>query len=281
MQTLTTIAEVRTFIKNVISKEKSIGLVPTMGDLHEGHLSLVRQSIKNADITIVSIFVNPTQFGPNEDYEKYHRDLQNDSLLCEREGVDIIFAPTVQEMYPVENNVFVDELKLAKHLCGNSRPGHFRGVLTVVTKLFNIIQPDMAFFGQKDAQQARIIQQMIHDLNFPVKMHIVPTVRDHDGLALSSRNSYLSDEQRNWAPQIYKSLQKAVAMYQSGITDVSALKNIVTEMLTSELSQIDYVEFVSWQTMVPVTTADNNTLLAVAVKVGSARLIDNIFLNER
>ncbi len=280
MQTITTIDEVRTFIENVSAAGKSIGFVPTMGDLHEGHLALVRKSKEQADITVVSIFVNPTQFGPNEDYEKYHRNLEGDSALCRQEGVDMIFAPEVQEMYPAENSVVVDELSLSKHLCGSSRPGHFRGVLTVVAKLFNIVQPDMAFFGQKDAQQARIIRQMISDLNFPVKMFIVPTVRDDDGLALSSRNSYLTKEQRQWAPRIYQSLQKAVELYQSGVKEVAVLKKEVAGMLTSELSEIDYVDFVSWQTMTPVTVADDDTLLAVAVKVGSARLIDNIFLNN-
>ena len=280
MKILTTIAEIRSFIHDSKLKGFRIGFVPTMGALHEGHLSLVRESIKKTDITIVSIFVNPTQFGPNEDYDKYQRDLQNDSKLCGKEVVDVIFAPTVTVMYPEGSSVVIDESSLSRNLCGRIRSGHFSGVLTVVAKLFNIIQPDVIFLGQKDAQQVRIIEQMICDLDYNIEMVVVPTVRDSDGLALSSRNRYLTDEERAWVPNIYKSLKKAQQLYTGGEKSVARLREVVKSMLEGHCVEIDYIEFVSWSTLEAVKEADADTLLAIAVKVGEVRLIDNLFLRK-
>ncbi len=280
MKIFSTIVDIRAFLKNAKLKGQRIGFVPTMGALHEGHLSLVRASLQNADITVVSIFVNPTQFGPAEDFEKYQRDLQRDSALCESVGVDIIFAPAVDEMYQPGHSVMIDESVLSRNLCGRARDGHFSGVLTVVAKLFNIVQPDIVFFGQKDAQQVRVIEQMIIDFDYDVEMSVVPTVRDTDGLALSSRNLYLTAEQRAWAPVIYESLQKAKLLYAEGITDVLVLRKTVEPVLLGDGVEIDYVEFVSWQTMEPVEKAGDDTLLAVAVRVGETRLIDNVFLQS-
>lgn len=276
MKTFTTIAEVRLFIRNAKFARKRIGFVPTMGALHEGHLSLVRASKNNADITIVSIFVNPTQFGPEEDYETYQRNLERDAELCLEEGVDVIFAPSVIEMYPGDNSVVINETLLSRNLCGRSRKGHFSGVLTVVAKLFNIIQPNIVFFGQKDAQQVRIIQQMICDLNYNIEMNVVPTVRDSDGLALSSRNANLTVGERKWAPTIYKALQKAVELYRAGERNVLVLRESVESILISDNVDIEYIEFVAWNTLEPVVEVDTGTLLAAAIKVGDTRLIDNI-----
>ena len=280
MKIFTTIADVRGYIHDVNLKGLCIGFVPTMGALHEGHLSLVRASIKKTDITIVSIFVNPTQFGPNEDYDKYQRDLHNDSKLCEKEGVDVIFAPTVEDMYPAGHSVEINESVLSKNLCGKSRSGHFSGVLTIVAKLFNIVHPDVVFFGQKDAQQVRIIEQMIDDLDYDIEMVVVPTVRNYDGLALSSRNAYLADEQRAWAPNIYKSLQKVQQLYAGGEKSVVQLRKVVESILEGHDVKIEYIEFVSWATLEAVKELDADTLLAVAVRVGEVRLIDNLFLKK-
>ena len=280
MKILSTIVDVRVFVQNARANGQSVGFVPTMGSLHEGHLSLVRASKKSADITVVSIFVNPTQFGPNEDFEKYQRDLQHDSALCETEGVDVIFAPTVGEMYQSGRSVMVNESSLSSNLCGRTRNGHFSGVLTVVAKLFNIVQPDTVFLGQKDAQQVRVIQQMISDLDYDIEMIVVPTVRDNDGLALSSRNANLTNKQRTWAPVIYESLQKAKLLYTEGTTDVLVLRDVMASMLVGDGVTVDYIEFVSWVTLEFVTEVGADTLLAVAVKVGDTRLIDNLFLTR-
>ncbi len=276
MKIFDSIVDIRSFIKAAKVEGLSIGFVPTMGALHEGHLALVRESKGNTDITVVSIFVNPTQFGPNEDYEKYQRNLEQDSQLCDVEGVDVVFAPAVTEMYPAKDSVVVKESALSKNLCGRTRPGHFSGVLTVVAKLFNIIDPDMAFFGQKDAQQVRIIEQMIRDLNFDIELKVVPTVREYDGLALSSRNSYLTAEQRVWAPRIYEGMQKVLSLYKAGEKDVSILRQALEAVLTGNDVEVDYIEFVDWKSFESVDTVNDGTLLAVAVRVGDTRLIDNI-----
>lgn len=278
MKILTTISDVRSFIRDAKLKGLRIGFVPTMGGLHEGHLALVKTSVKKSDITVVSIFVNPTQFGPNEDYDKYQRDLERDSGLCVTEGVDAIFAPSVEEMYPAGHSVVIDESALSKNLCGRSRIGHFSGVLTIVAKLFNIVEPDIVFFGQKDAQQVRIIEQMIRDLDYDIEMVVVPTVREADGLALSTRNIYLTTEQRLWAPKIYKALQSAQLLYKNGTVDVEILRESVEFILMGDGVEIEYIEFVNWHTLESVKEADANTLLAVAVRVGETRLIDNVFL---
>ncbi len=280
MKIITTIADIRSFILATKLENLRIGFVPTMGALHEGHLALVRASKENAGITVVSIFVNPTQFSPSEDFKKYQRNLHDDSKLCEKEGVDIIFAPSVEEMYPEGSSIEINESALSKTLCGASRPGHFSGVLTVVAKLFNIVQPDTVFFGQKDAQQVRVIEQMLRDLNYDIDMVVVPTVRSSDGLALSSRNSYLTVEQREWAPKIYESLQKVQQLYSAGEKNIAVLRRSVESLLIGDNVEIDYIEFVNWSTLEPIDEADGDTLVAIAVKVGEVRLIDNVFLEK-
>ncbi len=280
MEIINTIEKLREKLWEHRKAEKSIGFVPTMGYLHEGHLNLIRQARKDNDIVVVSIFVNPTQFGENEDYSQYPRDLERDAKLCEKEGVDYIFAPTVEEMYPDGNPlVYVDVLKLSDHLCGRFRPGHFRGVLTVVAKLFNIVMPTRAYFGKKDIQQLRIIEQMVKDLNFPITIIPVDTTREEDGLAMSSRNTYLSPEERAAAPGIYKALTKGFNLIKSGERDATA----VVESVLSDLEKIpgarpQYVQLVDWDTLAPVKTLENDStyVLATAVFLGPARLIDNI-----
>ncbi|NOZ91935.1 MAG: pantoate--beta-alanine ligase [Dictyoglomi bacterium] len=258
---------------------KSIGFVPTMGYLHEGHLNLVRQARKDNDIVVVSIFVNPTQFGEGEDFDSYPRDLERDASLCEKEGVDYIFAPDTHEMYPDGAPlVYVDVLKLSDHLCGRFRPGHFRGVLTVVAKLFNIVMPDRAYFGKKDIQQLRIIMQMVKDLNFPIEIVPVETTREPDGLAMSSRNTYLSPEERAVAPRIYESLKEGFQIIKDGERDATKVVEHILEKLEAiPGARPQYVQIVSWDDMQPVKELkDGIYVLATAVFLGPARLIDNI-----
>ncbi|MGB9620899.1 MAG: pantoate--beta-alanine ligase [Brevinematia bacterium] len=258
-------------------KGKKIGFVPTMGALHEGHLSLVRQCKKDNDITVVSIFVNPTQFGPNEDYSRYPRTFERDKELLEKEGVDYIFHPAVSEMYPQDYETYIILEKLPNHLCGLSRPGHFRGVATVVAKLFNIVQPDVAYFGQKDYQQAQIIKKMVRDLNFPIEIVVMPIVREEDGLAMSSRNTYLSQEERKNAIVLYRSLQKAKEMILSGEKSIVKIKEEMKKIIESVPSKIDYIEIVDPLTLESLERIPNqgNVVVAVAVFIGNARLIDN------
>ena len=259
---------------------KSIGFVPTMGALHEGHLSLVRQARKENDVVVVSIFVNPTQFGPNEDFERYPRQFDKDKELLEKENVEYVFYPSVSDMYPEGYETYVYLEKLHKHLCGLSRPGHFRGVATVVAKLFNIVQPDKAYFGQKDYQQALIIKKMVRDLNFPVEIVVMPIVRESDGLAMSSRNMYLSPEERKNATVLYRSLQKAKELIKAGERDVRKIKKEMEKIISSVPSRIDYVEIVHPETLeslevIPEKGSIDRVVVAVAVFIGSARLIDN------
>lgn len=258
---------------------KRIGFVPTMGYLHEGHLSLMRIARPQCDVLVTSIFVNPTQFGPNEDLDTYPRDIERDQALCREAGVDIIFYPTPPEMYEPDHTVYVVENHFASGLCGSSRPIHFRGVLTVVAKLFNIVRPDVAVFGQKDAQQFRLIQQMARDLNFPVDIQGGPIVRETDGLAMSSRNAYLSAEERKEAVQIYRSLQRAEEMFGAGERWADFYKEQMEAVIRQAPSaRIDYIELVDWQTFQPVTRIASDTLVAVAVFFERARLIDNTIL---
>jgi len=258
---------------------KRIGFVPTMGCLHEGHLSLVRIAREQSDLVVVSIFVNPTQFGPNEDLEAYPRDFGRDEELCRDEGVDIIFYPSADEMYSRDASVVVGEDKLSLGLCGAARPGHFQGVLTVVAKLFNIVLPDVAVFGQKDAQQLRVIQQMTRDLNFPVEIVPGPIVREPDGLAMSSRNSYLLPEERDDALCLRRALDLAEKTYADGERDASALKQAMLDLLSGvQRAEVDYVEIVDWDTLQPVEQLEGPALVALAVKVGKPRLIDNTIL---
>ena len=258
---------------------KRIGFVPTMGYLHEGHLSLARYARRENDIVVISIFVNPTQFGPREDYRRYPRDLKRDLRLAREEEVDIVFYPSVEEMYPTKYRTYVEVEELSRVLCGKSRPGHFRGVTTVCAKLFNIVMPDVAYFGHKDAQQAIIIKRMVRDLNFPLKIKVLPIVREKDGLALSSRNVYLSSEERKEATVLYRSLKIAEQMVKEGVKDSRKIKRRVRSMISrKETAKIDYVEIVSLEDLEPVTVIDKPALLALAVWFGKARLIDNTIL---
>lgn len=276
MQVVRTIPEARTIRRTLPG---TWGFVPTMGYLHEGHLSLVRRARAENDRVAVSIFVNPTQFGPHEDYNRYPRDLERDLRLLEPLGVDLVFAPSVEEMYPpgFQTWVIVDEV--SRPLEGAARPGHFRGVATVVTKLFNIIQPDRAYFGQKDAQQAVVIRQMVRDLNIPVEIVVCPTVREPDGLAMSSRNTYLSPEERQAATVLFRALQAAKAHYEKGERDAERLREVMREVIRAEpLARLDYVSVAHPETLQELSHVEGPALLSLAVYIGKTRLIDNILL---
>jgi pantoate--beta-alanine ligase len=272
-----TIAEVRSAVAAARDRGLTVGFVPTMGALHEGHAALIRAAKQSAGFVVVSIFVNPTQFGPNEDFAKYPRTLDADRELCAKAGADLIFAPTPAEMYPDFSVTVVDVTKLDEPLCGASRPGHFRGVCTVVLKLFNIVLPDVAVFGAKDAQQARIVRQMVRDLNVPVTVQVEPTVREPDGLAMSSRNRYLSAAERAVAPRIYESLQAIRSRALAGEWDVARLESALAAQLTQiPGARVDYARIVDDATLQPLTRLDRPALAAVAVFLGTTRLIDNV-----
>lgn len=275
-----TIAEIREFVRQARAKGHSIGFVPTMGYLHEGHLELMRRAREQCDTVVVSIFVNPTQFGPGEDLASYPRDLERDARMAEGVGADAVFNPGAEEIYPPGYCTYVDVERITENLCGASRPGHFRGVATVVTKLFNIVKPDYAFFGQKDAQQVLIIKRMAADLNMEVEVVTVPTVRERDGLAMSSRNLYLGPEQRRAALVLSKSLNRAAEEVRAGERNAAKIRQLVIDMIKAEpLADIDYVEIYSHPDLEPVEAIEGPTLLALAVKMGRARLIDNIILD--
>lgn len=277
MDIINTIAGMKKAVKELRQQGRRIGFVPTMGYLHEGHLSLVRACRQEADSTVVSIFVNPIQFGPREDFHRYPRDLERDRSLLEKEGVDILFYPSAEEMYPVGFRTYVEVTGLQDVLCGRSRPGHFRGVATVVLKLFNIVSPDVAFFGQKDAQQAVIIRRMVRDLDLDVEIKVRPIVRDADGLALSSRNTYLSAEERRAALAIPRSLEEAAAMIEGGERRAGVIIERMRAILAAEpLLRIDYVEIVDPEELTPREMIDGEALVAVAVYCGQTRLIDNL-----
>ena len=281
MEIIRTIPLMQSKSRQIRREGKTIGFVPTMGYLHEGHLSLIRIARKRADVVVVSIFVNPTQFGPNEDYDRYPRDFERDRKLCEKEGVDIIFAPSVEEMYPpddLKNRTYVDiDGEMTKVLCGKYRPGHFRGVMTVVAKLFNIVQPDFAVFGQKDGQQLAVIRKMVKDLNFPIEIVAGPTVREPDGLAMSSRNEYLSPEERKVAPAIYKALVLGKTMIENGERDAKKVVAAVREFLeNSGPFKVQYVEIVDADTMEILDKIRGRVMIATAVFLGNTRLIDNV-----
>ena len=280
MKVINTIREMRHWAKSEYRQGNSIGLVPTMGFLHEGHLSLIKESKEKTDRTVVSIYVNPTQFAPEEDLERYPRDFKRDEQLCQDLGVDVIFYPSNQEMYLAEHRTFVMTEKLSKVLCGRTRPTHFKGVTTVVMKLFNIVQPDIAVFGQKDAQQAIIIQKMVDDLNIDVNLHIAPTVREPDGLAMSSRNKYLNAQEREQATVLYNSLQMAKNEFESGIRDAGRIRRKMIKLIEAKPSvRIDYVDLVDANTLTKANVIDNKILVAIAVYFGKTRLIDNIVLD--
>jgi len=261
---------------------RKIGFVPTMGFLHEGHISLVRLARREADVVVLSIFVNPRQFGPKEDLEKYPHDLAWDSELCRQNGVDIIFHPSVQDMYSPGFSVFIDEHDLSKQLCGASRPGHFSGVLTVVGKFFNLVLPDVAVFGQKDAQQAVLVRHMINDLDFPVRMIVAPIIRESDGLAMSSRNVYLSPDERRDAVCLSAALRLARRLYRSNERDYTVLKAAMSDLITKVKSaQVDYIEIVGAHNLKPMHKIENEDILIVlAVRIGKTRLIDNLPLPD-
>ena len=274
-----TIKELKNIIRTNKKQGHSIGFVPTMGFLHEGHLSLIRAAKKENDLVVVSIFVNPTQFGVGEDFEAYPRDLDNDAKLSEAAGADVIFNPSISEMYPEKYQTYVEVLEITNKLCGLSRPTHFKGVTTVVNKLFNIVEPDRAYFGQKDAQQVAVIQKMVRDLNMNVDIIPCPIVREADGLAMSSRNTYLNPEQRNAALVLSKSLFTAKDMINKGSRDAVEIKEAIINMINSEpLAAIDYVEIVDALTLNDITTIKDSILIALAVKIGRTRLIDNILV---
>jgi len=276
MQIIRTVAELRTWSRASGQAGKSVGLVPTMGALHEGHLSLVRAAKASCGAVAASIFVNPTQFGPNEDFAKYPRTFEADCKLLEAEGVDVVFAPTPEEMYPAGAVTFVEVAGLSDRLDGASRPGHFRGVATVVAKLFVAAEPDRAFFGQKDAAQVAVLRRMTADLGLPVELVVCPIVREPDGLAMSSRNRYLSPEERRQALVLSRALQAAQRAAKAGERKTTALIEAAWQVFLTEPSvRIDYIAAVDWATLEPVEEASSEMLFAVAAYVGKTRLIDN------
>ncbi|MGE4357034.1 MAG: pantoate--beta-alanine ligase [Candidatus Omnitrophota bacterium] len=279
MRVIEEIKEMQKLVKQWRRKNKTIGFVPTMGYLHEGHLSLARQARKENDVVVMSIYVNPLQFGPHEDFKRYPRDLKRDIKLAKDVGVDVIFSPRDREMYPRDYVTYVEVEKLTEGLCGRFRPGHFKGVTTVVTKLFNIVKPDVAYFGQKDAQQARVIEKMVEDLNMDIKIKILPIVREKDGLAMSSRNVYLNPEERKKAVCLYQALKKAEAMFRRGIRDADKIVREMKKFIASRGDfRIEYIEIVDAKTLMPLRKIKNNTLIALAVWIGRTRLIDNIII---
>lgn len=277
---VTTVETTRQGVARARQRGLRIGLVPTMGALHEGHVSLLRAARAETSFVVVSIFVNPTQFGPNEDLSRYPRPFAEDVAKCAAEGVDLVFHPDAAQMYPPGFQTYVEVTELQKGMCGASRPGHFRGVATVVLKLFNIVQPDIAYFGQKDAQQTRVIQQMVGDLNVPVTIRVCPIVREADGLALSSRNQYLDPDQRRRATVLHDSLQEVRGRVSGGERDTRRLLERVRERLASTPgARLDYAVAVDAETLQPVDVIQRTTLVALAVFFGTTRLIDNIVVS--
>ena len=275
-----TVEEVRSYVKTAKREGKTVGFVPTMGFLHEGHKSLIVRAAKENDFVVVSDFVNPTQFGPNEDFEAYPRDIEKDAELCESAGADIIFNPEASEMYDnALTTVTVD--KITKVLCGASRPGHFAGVATVVSKLFNIVAPDRAYFGEKDAQQLMVIKKMVKDLNFDIEIIGCPIIREEDGLAKSSRNTYLNSEERQAALCLSHSLKLGKELIANGETSADIVKSAIKAEIEKEpLSRIDYVEIVDLDTLEQAVRTDTGILTAIAVYIGKTRLIDNFIIEK-
>ena len=275
-----TVKEVREFVKDARRNGKTIGFVPTMGFLHEGHKSLIDRAAKENDVVVVSDFVNPTQFGPNEDFEAYPRDIDKDARLCEEAGADIIFNPEPDEMYSSPlTTISVD--KITKGLCGKTRPIHFNGVCTVVSKLFNIVTPDRAYFGEKDAQQLIVVKKMVKDLNFDIEIIGCPIIRESDGLAKSSRNTYLNAEERSAALCLSRSLKIGKEMIENGEKEAQAVKNaIISEIEKEPLAKIDYVEIVDLDNLESTNRTDVGILCAIAVYIGKTRLIDNFIIEK-
>jgi len=272
-----TIAQARQQIADVRRHGKTIGLVPTMGALHEGHRALIRRCRDECDFVVVSIYVNPAQFGPKEDLAAYPRDFDADCRACREDQVDLVFAPNDEEMYGQSHLAWIDVDRLGDHLCGRSRPGFFRGVCTAVAKLFNIIAPDLAYFGEKDAQQLAIVRRMVHDLNFNLEIRPCPTVRTAEGLALSSRNDYLDDKQRPQALCLFEALRHGAAMVSRGVLDAQAIIGEMKALIDKQpAARIDYISIVDEEFLQPVTQITAPCLIALAVQIGAPRLIDNI-----
>ena len=277
MHAATTIAEMRAWVRQARAAGKTVGLVPTMGALHVGHVSLIEAAVARCDRVVVSIFVNPTQFGPGEDFDKYPRPFERDVEICEKCGAHAVFAPSAAEMYRGKNLTWVTVEKLTEPLCGRNRPGHFRGVTTVCAKLFNIVLPDLAFFGQKDAQQAVVIRRMVADLNMPLEIVVCPTVREPDGLAVSSRNQYLDPQERKEAPVIYRALQRGGELIRAGETDAARIVDETRGILRRVPAlRVEYVSLVDAESLEEIGQVRGKVLLAVAGRLGSTRLIDNI-----
>lgn len=277
MRVIEYINDLKAVVRSKKREGKTIGFVPTMGYLHEGHISLANMSVSENDFTIMSIFVNPTQFGPKEDFAKYPRSMEKDTVMAENAGVDVIFAPSAAEMYPNGYKTYVNVEEITDTLCGESRPGHFKGVATVVTKLFNIVEPDKAYFGQKDAQQAAVIKRMVRDLNMNVEITTCTIIRENDGLAMSSRNTYLSQGERRAAVILSKSLFEAEALIKSGErSSEKVIRNMFGMIAAEKLADIDYIKIVDAQNLNDVSLIDKKVLIALAVKFGNTRLIDNI-----
>ena len=281
MKIITAINEMQDISQTARREGQRIAFVPTMGYLHDGHASLMREGRQRGDLLVSSIFVNPAQFGVGEDFESYPRDLENDSAIAAAAGVDVLFAPTAREMYPAGYQTWVDVERITLPLCGASRPGHFRGVTTVVTKLFNAVLPHVALFGKKDFQQLAVIRRMASDLNMAIEIVGMPIVREADGLAMSSRNAYLSADERQSALCLSRAINRAREQYRQETTEVAALCAGVLSLIGAEpRAVIDYAEFRDGGTLEEVTTAGDNTLLALAVRIGKTRLIDNCILGE-
>jgi pantoate--beta-alanine ligase len=275
----TTIAEVRRAVAQARQQGLSVGLVPTMGALHAGHASLIRAARAETGLVVVSVFVNPAQFGPNEDFTRYPRTWDHDLEVCAREGVDLIFAPEAETVYPPGFRTYVEVHDMQDVLCGPGRPGHFRGVATVVLKLFNMVQPDVAYFGQKDAQQARIVRQMVRDLDVPVRLRVCPIVREPDGLALSSRNRYLDADQRRHAVVLHRALETGRGLIAAGERDPAVVQQAMTRLIVGTPgAALDYAAVVDYETLRPLERLRGEVLLALAVKFGTTRLIDNLLI---
>ncbi len=283
MKVISRVYGIKEYVTRARREGKLIGFVPTMGWLHGGHLSLLRSAREECDVVIMSIFVNPTQFGPSEDLEKYPRDMERDKKLAEDAGADVLFAPSTGEMYPDGYATYVEVVgPLSQTMCGGARPGHFRGVATVVAKLFNIVEPDKSYFGQKDAQQAVIVKRMVKDLDMPLEVRVLPTVREEDGLAMSSRNSYLSEDQRRQATGLFKSLKRAEEMARGGEVSAQSIKEEMKRILLEGKSvRIDYIAIVDADSLEALDEVRDNTLIAVAAFVGGTRLIDNTIIHHR
>lgn len=282
MVVISGVGRLKSVIQKVRSNNLRIGFVPTMGALHPGHISLIKQARKECDFTVVSIFVNPVQFGPGEDFKKYPRPLASDKRMLSQSGVDLLFTPGVFQMYPADFSVFVEETVLSKGLCGQARPGHFRGVCTIVAKLFNIVTPDIAYFGQKDYQQACVIRRMARDLNFSLKIKILPTVRDKDGLALSSRNRYLSDKERKSAVALSRALFAGKRMVEGGQRVISKVLGAMRSVIGKEKAvRIDYLEIRRAGDMKKIGLIQGRMVLAAAIFIGKTRLIDNVLVNAK